>query len=523
MLLSHAASGQSGVFIPPGADIMAHRADTISIFGNLDNRGRFGSSVGAVVMFYGQMWSNSEGSRLPDERFYNPSLPANAGVFRFMPPQDSGVSMQYIFGGYSASGNSGSSFPNLSINNPSGVQLADLSDLSIRHNLHFENGHIILNGWNISVGEASPGTITGYSDKRFIVTGSTPYGGFLYRRQVNAATGQVIFPVGTGAGSYTPMALRYSGAVAGNFAARVFDNVYANAQTGPLLNDNRVLKTWHITHARPQSGTQTIVWLQHNPPEEDAGYAANADSSFVTRYDAVTGWDTVRPAGFTRSGTFTTGQPVAQAAIHTRSFSAVNNLFLSLLTKTRPPIPRFSISLIFDAFRRDIRWVQTTWLTLHELNVLHYELERRRENEVDFRTIAIVPPQTPTGTSQVNRSYQYLDDNYYDNWSYYRLKTVSRNGDSAYSPIRAVPNYYEITVSPNPNRGQFNVSLFGVRNLIRMEMFDMSGRLMGKTQISVTNTQVSVPNLASGMYILVFYDTDNNNMIIDRQKIEIIK
>lgn len=520
-ILCRTASAQSGVFIPPGADVMVYRADTLSIFGNVDNRGRFGSKSGSVVMFYGTMWHNTEGARLPDERFYNPAQPADAGVFRFMQPRDTGSQKQFVFGGYSASIGSGASFPNLSINNPSGVQLADLSDLSIRHNLHFENGHIILNGWNISVGDLTTGTITGYSDKSFIITGSTPYGGYLYRKQVNASAGQIVFPVGTGAGSYTPLALRYNGATADVFAARVFDNVYVNAQTGGLLNSGRVLKTWHIAQAHPADSV--TVWLQHNPPEQEAGFAANIDSSFVTRFNPQNGWDTIQPDGFTRPGTFTTGQPLQEAYIHHRSFASSNNHFLSLLARSAPPAPRFSVSLIFDAFRKDIRWVQATWLSLQERNVLHFELERRRENEPVFRTIAVIPPQTPTGTSQVNRDYQFTDDNYYDNWSYYRLKTVSRNGDSAYSPIRAVPNFYKITVSPNPSNDLFYVNLFGIRNLIRMEMFDLSGRLLGKTQISATNTPVHMPNLAAGIYLLVFYDTDNNNMIIDRQKIEIIK
>ncbi|WP_440649303.1 T9SS type A sorting domain-containing protein [Chitinophaga sp. 22620] len=514
---------QSGIFIPPGADIMAYKADTVSIFGNMDNRGRFGSAVGSVVLFYGQQWSNTEGASLPDERFYHPSAPANGGIFRFMQPQDTSATTQYVFGGYSASGNAGASFPNLSINNTANVQLADLSDISIRHNLHFESGHIILNGWNISVGDDSPGSITGYSHQRFIVTGSTPYGGYLYRKQASAANGQLVFPVGSGAGSYTPLALRYSGTTADNFAARVFDNVLSHAQTGSILQSNRVLKTWHVRQARPQSGAETIVWLQHNPPEQDAGFAQNTDSSFITRFIVPTGWDTVSPAGFTRPGNFTTGMPLTEALVHTRSFTGSGHLFLSLLTYSKPPAPRFQVSLIFDAFRKDIRWVQTSWLTLREQNVQHFELERRRENESSFRTVAVIPSQTPTGNSQVNRSYQHVDDNYYDNWSYYRLKTVSRNGDSAYSPIRAVPNYYQITVSPNPNRGTFNVSLFGIRNLLRIEMYDMSGRLAARQQIAGNNTPVSVPNLAAGMYILVFYDTDNNHLIIDRQKIEIIK
>jgi hypothetical protein len=511
---------QTGVFIPPGADVMAHRADTVAIFSNVDNQGRFGSATGSVVFFYGGRWSNTDAALLPEDRFYDPALPPGGGVFRFM-----GDTRQTVFGGYNSATGIGASFPNLYINNPSGVELADLSDLRVRYNLHFESGHLYLNGWDLALGGEATGrsSITGYTASRFIVTGPSPYGGFLYLYNISSATGEAIFPIGTAPESYTPLAMRYSGRRADNFRARVFDNVYANAQTGPTLEGNLVLKTWQILQNGMPNGDSIAVSLQHNPAEQNTGFAENIDSSFMSRYSPLSGWDTIAPRGFSQPGTLTTGNPLRQAYMHTRTLPASGGIFLSLAALKKPVAPGLDVSLIFDATRRDIRQVQTNWLTMRERNVQHFEVERRLEHENGFRTIAIVATQTPTGNSNVNRPYQYMDDNYYGNFSYYRLKTVSRNGSSIYSAIRSVPGMYKITVSPNPSRGQFTVSLSGVRNLLRMEMYDMKGSLVGKTQINATNMPVHVPNLAVGMYILVFYDTDNNNVIVDRQKIEIIK
>lgn len=522
---SLAARAQTGVFIPPGGDVMAHRADTVAIFSNLTNQGRFGSATGSAVLFYGGLWSNTDAALLPEERFYDPTLPPGGGVFRFMQPPD-GSGRQTIFGGYNSATGIGASFPNLYINNPSGVQLADLSDLRIRYNLHFESGHLYLNGWDVAVGGEPTGrsSITGYTSRRFIVTGTSPYGGFLYLYNVSAATGEAVFPIGTGTDSYTPLALRYSGRRADNFRARVFDNVYANAQTGAPLEGNLVLKTWQVLQNGLPNGDSITVSLQHNAADQNTGFAENIDSSFISRYSLMSGWDTIRPGGFSQPGTLTTGNPLRQAYMHSRTVAATpGGIFLSLLALKKPETPGLDVSLIFDAMRRDVRQVQTTWLTLHERNVQHFELERRLAHESGFRAIAVSPSQSPNGNSNVNRQYQYMDDNYYGDLSYYRLKTVSRNGDSTYSPVRTVPGNFKIIVSPNPSRGQFNVSLSGVRNLLRMDMIDIKGNVIYTTKITGTNMPVQVANAAVGMYFLVFYDTDNNNVVIDRQKIEIIK
>ncbi len=295
------------------ADIMAYKADTVSIFGNMDNRGRFGSAVGSGGTLLRAAVEQYRRASLPDERFYHPSAPTAAfsgSCSRRIPARWP----YHVFGGYSASGNAGASFPN-----PQHQQYHERAGRPERYQHppqpSFRKRPYYPQWLEYFCRRRFPG-ITGYSHQRFIVTGSTPYGGYLYRKQASAANGQLVFSC-SGAGSYTPLALRYSGTTADNFAARVFDNVLSYAQTGSILQSNRRNPAWQ---ARPQSGAETIVWLQHNPPEQDAGFAQNTDSSFITRFIVPTGWDTVSPAGFTRLGNFTTGMPLTEALVHTRSF-----------------------------------------------------------------------------------------------------------------------------------------------------------------------------------------------------------
>lgn len=69
-----------------------------------------------------------------------------------------------------------------------------MTDLKIRHTLLFELGHVSLNRWGSCAEGQYPGNITGYSGNGFVITGTQPGGGFLYREQVSASDSMVVFP-----------------------------------------------------------------------------------------------------------------------------------------------------------------------------------------------------------------------------------------------------------------------------------------------------------------------------------------
>lgn len=509
---------QTGVYLAPGADIAVHKADTVAIFSDVRNEGRFGSLQGAVINFYGTTWQNSSEALLPDENDYNnTTLQHTGGWFRFLQLKGTNMGAQHIYGGYSASSKAGASFPNLSIENRNGLQLEDLSDVKVRHTLHFVSGQVALRGWNLVIGERYPGNITGYSEKSFVVTGTDPGGGFLYREQVSASDSMVVFPIGSAENSYSPMALRNNGNVPVDVHARVFDSVYTNAISGQINGVDYVRKTWNILQGTEVMNDMT-VWLQYNRQDEGDGYAAIRDSSFVTHF-SLNGWDSLPPSRMLVKGTLTTAIQPPAAYMNRRAFNngLETNAYLSVTARKDPGA---AVSVFFEASRYTRRWVDVRWRTTKERNMLRYELQRRRETEDTFHTVARIAPHSFYGNSNTVQQYHYNDDNEYGNWTYYRLKMLGRDGSVVYSDIRKVPWLIEIKAFPNPSNGNFNVTTFGIDHKLRMVMSDMYGREQGSWMIT-GNDRISRPGLPAGMYVLTFYDTENNNTVVNNIKIEI--
>jgi len=512
------ARAQTGVYLAPGADIAVHKADTVAIFSDVRNEGRFGSLEGAVINFYGTKWENGNDAQLPDENNYNnTSLQHTGGWFRFLQAKGINMGAQLIYGGYSASAKAGASFPNLSVENKNGVQLEDLSDLKIRHTLHFESGHLSLTGWNLVIGERYPGNITGYSEKSFVITGTEPGGGFLYREHVSASDSLVVFPIGSAENSYSPMALRNNGPTPVDVHTRVFDSVYHNAISGQVNGTDYVRKTWNIQQDGDVKNDMT-VWLQYNRQDEGEGYAMLRDSSFVSHF-SLQGWDTLPPSRHLGKGTLTTAATSSAAYMNRRSFSngLETNAYLSVTAHNDPGA---AVSVFFDAQRQSRRWVDVHWRTTKEKNLLRFELQRRREAEDSFYTVARIAPHNFYGNSNTLQQYHYNDDNECEQWTYYRLKILGRDGSIIYSDIRKVPWLMEIKAFPNPSNGNFNVTLYGISHKLRMVMYDMTGREQGSWMLT-GNDRISRPNLPAGIYILTFYDTENNNTVVNNIKIEI--
>lgn len=497
---------------------MVHKADTVTFFSNVQNAGRFGSMLGSVINFYGQRWRNESGALIPDENYYNDTLHPDAGTFHFF----SGGSAQSVFGGYNVTTKTGTSFPRLTLANPDGLYLEDLSDMKVRYVLQLDSGHVFLNGWNLVVGHRSPGRIGGFSHRRFIVTGIRPGAGSLYRESLSSTQLQVAFPIGTAPDSYSPLTIQMNETTPADFHASVFDSVYRSAISGPSIAKNNVLKTWNIGSDRPEASVN--IRLQHELADEDTFFSYHRDSSYVSRFLPANGYDTISPGGITNPGTITREFPQQQSFINSRNFPGGlgNNAYLTVSASPFQRVSPSTSDLLFYAHRMDIQRVMTFWYTRREVNVLHFELERRRETEDTFYTIKTVLPNISGGNSSFSQYYEYVDeDNYYDNWTYYRVKTITTDGLVIYSGIRRVPWLYKITVYPNPNTGLFRVQTFGLPKLTRMEVYDMSGKRVKVELLSEDNTLFNW-KISAGTYIFTFYDHDTGK-IINSQKVVILR
>ncbi|MEC5142507.1 T9SS type A sorting domain-containing protein [Chitinophaga sp. 212800010-3] len=488
------AAAQQGVYIPAGATVWVSGNTTVGIFSDITNYGILGSNPNSTLYFLSQLWTNGNGSTLPDESA--DGISGTGGTFLF-----NGTTRQKVFGGYSLITKTGTSFPNLQVNNPQGLLLDDLSDLKVRNNLHFASGHVYLNGWNLQVGEQTPGTITGYNDRRFVVTGKDAAGGALFRAGINNAAGKVVFPVGTADDSYAPAAVLITGA-RDMIGARVYDSVFSAAGGGAAYQDSFVNKTWNIRRV-DNSGGEVDVILQHMDTHEMPAYAGSRDSSFISRF--VSGvWDQLpfipnKPL----PGTLSTTTLTEPATMHLRHFSELgSNEYFTKTTLASNAKPAMFLS--FEAFRVLPAMVQLNWTTSREVNNARFEIERRYEQETQFTKIDAVPTKAPNGNSNVPLDYARMDLNNNDDWTYYRIKAIGRNGKVAYSEIRAVPPFVQIKVYPNPNNGNFKVSIRGIRGEMLLQLHDTWSQVMRRYQV-MKDIDVNISNLPSGTYFLVLY------------------
>uniref|UniRef100_UPI0037C177A5 hypothetical protein n=1 Tax=Daejeonella sp. TaxID=2805397 RepID=UPI0037C177A5 len=263
------AQGPSQVFIFQSANIYAHPNSNLNIFSDISHSGTLVSYDNALINFYATVWQNNEESRLADE---SPrGIDGIGGVFRFSNLKNLSQRIRTIksfpFNG----------FPNIQIDNASNV-IADNGNLHINRNLHFANGNLILNNVDVNIGLAGTGTITGYSHKNFIVTGSAITGGGLIRNTAGTPM-ELVYPIGTALTSYTPLTINYTG-IAQSIKFRVADNLYNKLNFPEYVNKTWIMKTYVV-----DPSSKMDINLQHNSADEGIEYYRNGGEAYVTRYD----------------------------------------------------------------------------------------------------------------------------------------------------------------------------------------------------------------------------------------------
>lgn len=292
--------------VHPEESFYAHPTSDITIYSDIDISGSFRTSGNSTINFFGLNWNNKAGSSLPDES--PDGISGKGGNFKFSRNLSS---PQYINQNTSQAG---SGFSNISINNSSNVYIEG-ADLFIRNNLNFESGHLMLNNRNAII--PLNGTITGYNENRFIVTGTGTNGGSLQRATSGLQQANIIFPIGTTADSYTPASVNYAG-VAQELKVRVFDNVYDKAVYGTPDNINFVNKTWNISFYNLDPNAKLTFSMQHNMRDESSQFTANRLQSFVSRYATnLEKWDIIPPSGI-NLGIISSGNAVPNAYVSTR-------------------------------------------------------------------------------------------------------------------------------------------------------------------------------------------------------------
>lgn len=292
-----------------GESFYVHPEANVSVFSDFNNAGSVGSYNQSTINFLGQRWNNLSGSRIVDES--TGGLSGLGGTIRF-----SGTnSTQFINTLTPAQSNTG--FPNITLSNSQNLTLLG-NDLLVRRSFNFQSGRVILNNRNVVMQTGA--NIAGFDNSKYFVTGTSTSGGSLVRKTTGSQSTQIIFPIGTTVGSYTPASIVYTG-IAQDLKLRVFDNVYDKATFGNPDNVNFVTKTWNLSLNNLDPNANLVLSAQHNSSEEGSQFTTDRTKSFVSRYQSnIEKWDLTDATGIS-PGIISSGGPVPNSYISSRTIS----------------------------------------------------------------------------------------------------------------------------------------------------------------------------------------------------------
>jgi hypothetical protein len=152
--------------------------------------------------------------------------------------------------------------------------------------------------------------------------------------------------------------------------------------------------------------------------------------------------------------------------------------------------------LSFDATKKDNE-VLVNWVATNEENILQYEVERGKDNNV-FMKIAT----TTAKNTLLLTSYNAKDASPHIGVNYYRLKIIDKENKITYSQVVKIivdDAGSGITISPNPTNNYIVVN--GSTNYTGLQIIDMSGRVIKELNKSVNNKYI-VQEIRKGLYFI---------------------
>ncbi len=153
----------------------------------------------------------------------------------------------------------------------------------------------------------------------------------------------------------------------------------------------------------------------------------------------------------------------------------------------------------FQAEVEDKR-VKLTWTTLSEINTSHFEIEKSQ----DLSEIQVIGQISAIGSSNRRQDYIYWDQSPSEEWVYYRLKSVDKDGSKQYSAwvsiqAKSLVNY---EIFPNPAVHQITIRAHESKPTpITLRVLDAQNRVCLEEHFQQTST-IDVDNLPQGIFYL---------------------
>jgi hypothetical protein len=363
---------------------------------------------------------------------------------------------------------------------------------------------MFLNNSIIAIGDNNPGKISGYDSLRYFVTGNKPGSGFLMRENIRNTDGRIDFPVGSREGAYTPAAIKNNSIRGDDYYVNVFDSVKSGRFTGNNLFAESVNKTWEIgKRFRPGLNIEEI-FLQHLNTEEGSSFTRNKKNAYIAYLNGSI-WDTGSPQTFPAPGYLTSGNPLINSGVNSRIFynKVLAPSYFTKLTGFGDTSSMYT-SLWLNAWRLDPSIVNLYWRAKTWNNIQYYVVQRRLNNEPDFKNIDTVLSKDFKSISSGEFFYVFSDSNNYTGISYYRLKRLDAANVIAYSNVVAVdgkPGSYINMLWPNPTPDKFYIGLHQNVEFKSIIVFNVWGQKVKEEAVN-GRTLIEMGGLISGTYFV---------------------
>ncbi len=143
--------------------------------------------------------------------------------------------------------------------------------------------------------------------------------------------------------------------------------------------------------------------------------------------------------------------------------------------------------------------VRVTWSTSEELNAREFQVERSADGR-SYTSIGRIA----AANSRTGASYQLTDQQPGRGDNFYRLRAVDIDNRSELSRVIKInfSKAYTFTVTPNPARSKFTVSVTNNTGQLQLEVVDMNGRVVKTQLLTSTNNTVDVQTLQKGLYLV---------------------
>lgn len=170
------------------------------------------------------------------------------------------------------------------------------------------------------------------------------------------------------------------------------------------------------------------------------------------------------------------------------------------------------VSLIDFAVYKNENQAILKWETLLEINNKGFEIQKSNDG-INWVNIGFVNGH---GNSSVEINYQFTDANPYAGNNEYRLCQIDLDGNQTFSSIENINfqsnSYY--TISNNPGRGIYRISMLAEAEKLEMTVFDISGKMIYRKITNAGNQTLDISNAAAGVYWLRM--KKGNNLFIEK-------